>query len=89
MYSRSPSDGDSCDDSVHRLANTDCDVEPVDRTSDSGISHIAREESDLDQGPSVLQMAFLQLMTQKVIEATANCPEVLEQLNSNIRTDKD
>lgn len=82
-----------CEGDVGLSENTDSNANNM-KSSDqvvySDIVHIARETTvrDSDPGPSVLQMAFLQLMTQKVAVAVANCPEVLDQLNANIRADR-
>lgn len=37
---------------------------------------------------SILETALLQLMTQKVITAYRNCPEVLDDVNASIRSDR-
>jgi len=42
-------------------------------------------ESDTDQSLTLVQVAFLELMTRKVIEAAADCPDVLKLLNESVR----
>lgn len=46
------------------------------------------EQSAAAQRASVLETALLQLMTQKVITAYRNCPEVLDDVNASIQSDK-
>ncbi len=53
--------------------------------------HQARGDSmpgGCDDAASDLHMAFLHVMTQKVMEATAKQPSVLKQLNASIRRDR-
>ncbi len=95
MYSKFSKDSASSGDSAHESGNVNCDSESPDiddRHASNDVSQVIHEKalggSDFSQGPSVLQMAFLRLMTQKVIEATANNSAVLKDLNARIRKDR-
>lgn len=95
MYSRSPSGVDSGGRDSYESSDREYEedrTKPADgiRYShlDSAVDEHIACAPPLDQGPSVLQMAFLHLMARKVVEATANQPEVLKQLNAGIRANK-
>lgn len=85
--------GNALEHIVENILERIDDVQHIDSNSCHGQSDILQENTvskvDSDQDASVLQMAFIQMMTQKVLEATRNHPDILEQVNSKIRTDRE
>lgn len=100
MFSRFPSDKGYSDEDNHQTADTDAaangefdNVVAFDRSQLKSATTPDLETTELDpdwdSSQSVMQLAFIRLMTQKVIEATANCPDVMKHMNSSIRRDQD
>lgn len=96
MYSKFPQDIDSKDDGDRQPAVIDSHVDnvlPMYAARNSDIGDGCEEKfnggPENYKGASLVQMAFLQLMTQKVMQAVANCPDALKLMDSDSRTDKE
>lgn len=95
MFSKIPQNIGSANDAVNQPAEFDREVDEQTREHSDRHSDVvhqchgnASELSSAESVASVAQMAFLQLMARKVMEATVNSPEAVKLMNSAIRRDK-
>jgi hypothetical protein len=96
MYSKFPQDIGSNDDSDQQPTVVEFNVDnvvPMYAARNSDVGEFRQEKfknsPENYQGASLVQMAFLQLMTQKVMEAVANCPDALKLMDSDSRPDQE
>ena len=97
MLSKFPQDGASNDEDDNRSTVVEIDADEVisihcDKLPNGGQSPIEEPSGHAPGavlGANTAQMAYLQLMTQKVMDAVANNPDVLKIINSAIRNDQD
>ena len=97
MYSRFPQDRATSDDNNSQLSDVEQLTDKVisincDQNIDA-IRTLIAEATDNAPGAALgantAQMAYLQLMTQKVMYAVVNNPDVIKLMNSAIRKDQD
>ena len=97
MYSRFPQDRASSDDSDSQSTDIEQLTDKVISINcDQNIDAIRTLMGEATEnapgaalGANTAQMAYLQLMTQKVMDAVVNNPDVIKLMNSAIRKDQD
>ena len=88
MFSKIPYDpitnGDQSPDVDREVDNVLLSLSVKDAHVEQDDNESSDNSIEPDIGISAVHMAFLQLMTQKVMEANAKCPDTLKLLNAAI-----